>query len=159
MANWTTRATGPAAWLLAMAALAPAAAWAQSPCGAETGATRLHVIVEGVRDDMGLMAATLYGDDPEKFLKSHGELKVWFEPVQAPTMDLCVMLPGPGTYAVALYHDENGNHHFDRGLLGPLEGYGFSRNPRVILRPPPLDAVTFDAGEGETTVHVKLRYP
>ena len=32
----------------------------------------------------------------------------------------------PGTYAVAVYHDENDNGAFDKGLFGlPEEGYGF----------------------------------
>jgi uncharacterized protein (DUF2141 family) len=145
--------------LIAAPALPTAQAHAQSPCRGEPGATRLHVVVEGVRDDRGLMAATLYGDDPGKFLKSRGELLVWFDPAQTPTQTMCVYLPGPGLYGMALYHDANANHHFDRALFGPTEGYGFSRNPHLLFGPPPLRAVSFHAGEGETTVHIRMHYP
>jgi uncharacterized protein (DUF2141 family) len=159
MAFFTILAGRRAAALIVALAVAPVAASAQTPCQGEPGPTRLHVIVEGVRDLGGLMAATLYGDDPIHFLRSRGELRVWFDPAQGPTMDMCVYLPGPGVYAVAVYHDANANHHFDRGLLRPVEGYGFTRNPRLLIGPPSLDAVAFEAGEGETTVHVRLRYP
>jgi uncharacterized protein (DUF2141 family) len=37
----------------------------------------------------------------------------------------------PGTYAIALMHDENGNGKLDVGLFGmPLEGYGASNDAR-----------------------------
>jgi uncharacterized protein (DUF2141 family) len=159
MTFWTTLKAGRAATLLSASVMAATGAGAQVPCRGEPSATRLHVVVEGVRDARGLMAATLYGDDPDKFLKSKGELRVWFDPAEAPTMEMCVYLPGPGLYGMALYHDANANHHFDRALFGPTEGYGFSRNPHLLFGPPPLRAVSFHASDGETTVHVRMRYP
>jgi uncharacterized protein (DUF2141 family) len=158
MTFWTIQTAGRAVALIAAFALTPGAK-AQTSCRGEPSGARLHVIVEGVRDDRGLMAATLYGDDPGKFLKSRGELLVWFDPARAPTLEMCVYLPGPGLYAMALYHDANANHHFDRGFFGPTEGYGFSRNPHLLFGPPPLRAVSFHAAEGETTVRVQMRYP
>ena len=145
----------------AVLALGGGAARAQAPggCVGEPTGVKLHVIISGIRDDRGLMTATLYGDDPNRFLKSGGELKVWREPARAPSQELCVYLPGPGTYAVAVYHDANSNHHFDRGILGPLEGYGFTRNPHLFFGPPPLERTSFEAPEGETTVRIDMRYP
>ena len=32
---------------------------------------------------------------------------------------MCVWLPGPGDYAMAIYQDTNGNRHFDHGTFGP----------------------------------------
>ena len=43
----------------------------------------------------------------------------------------------PGTYAIALLHDENGNGRADRVLMVPREGFGFSRNAPVRMGPPP----------------------
>ncbi len=43
----------------------------------------------------------------------------------------------PGTYAFAIYHDENGDNDFNRGFLGiPIEGYAFSNHATVFLGPP-----------------------
>jgi len=59
-------------------------------------------------------------------------------------------LPG-GTYAVVVFHDENGNGEIDRNLLGlPTEGLGLSDNP-VLLGPPRFsDADILFSGREET---------
>jgi uncharacterized protein (DUF2141 family) len=158
LASTFTAAAG--ALLLASLAVAPTVAPAQTTCQGDPSDTKLHVIVQEVRSDDGLMTATLYGDDPVKFLKGAGELKVWREPAKTPTTEMCLWLPGPGTYAIAVYHDAKKALHFTRGPLGmPNQGYGFSRNPHLFLGPPSLRATSFPAAAGETTVFVKLRYP
>jgi uncharacterized protein (DUF2141 family) len=159
--QFATTLTGAAAGalLLVSSAMAPGSARAQTPCQGDPSSAKLHVMVEGVKDIGGLMTATLYGDDPEKFLKSAGELKVWREPAKAPTTEMCLWLPGPGTYAVAIYHDNKSVKRFTRGPLGlPNQGYGFSRNPRLRLGPPALKSASFPAAAGDTTVNIKLRY-
>ena len=148
------------ALLLAGLTLAPAAARAQATCQGDPSDTKLHVVIQGVRKAEGLMTATLYGDDPAKFLKGGGELKVWREPAQAPVTEMCVWLPGPGNYAVAIYHDNKSAMKFTKGALGmPNQGYGFTRNPKLFLGPPSLKAAIFPAAVGETTQVIKLRYP
>jgi uncharacterized protein (DUF2141 family) len=72
---------------------------------------------------------------------------------------MCVWLPQPGAYAVAIYDDLNGNHRFDHTTFAPLEPYGFSNDPRLFLGPPSASAARFTAGPGETTIHIRLRYP
>jgi uncharacterized protein (DUF2141 family) len=146
--------------LLAAAAAAPAVGRAQVACHGEPGEAKLHVFVDGVRSDQGIMTLTLYGDDPAKFLKRSGELKVWRDDARSPTTEVCLWLPGPGTYAVAVYHDAKRAGRFTQGAFGiPTQDFGFSRNPRIFLGPPSLNASKFDAGEGETTIHIKLKYP
>jgi uncharacterized protein (DUF2141 family) len=147
--------------VLATAALEPGRAAAQAPgdCRGEWSSTKLRVIVENLGSTRGEIAATLYGGDPDKFLKKNGELKVWRVPARTSPQEMCVYLPGPGTYAMAVYHDANGNHHFDHGIFGPTEAYAFSRNPHLYFGPPNLGQVKFEAGEGETTVNVRLHYP
>jgi uncharacterized protein (DUF2141 family) len=160
--RFATTLTGATAGALLFAGLAvdPAPARAQATCQGEPSDSKLHVIVQGVRDTGGLMTATLYGDDPTKFLKSAGELKVWREPAKAGTTEMCVWLPGPGTYAVAIYHDAKKAMRFTRGALGmPNQGYGFSRDPHLFLGPPALKSASFPAAAGETTVNITLRYP
>jgi uncharacterized protein (DUF2141 family) len=46
----------------------------------------------------------------------------------------------PGTYAVMVHHDENGNRKMDMNLFGmPLEGYGASNNHTHALSAPSWD--------------------
>ncbi|MEO8926562.1 MAG: DUF2141 domain-containing protein [Caulobacteraceae bacterium] len=144
---------------LAGPALAPLAVQAED-CQGNPGPAKLSIVVEGVPSNKGLMTASLYPGDKSQFLIKNGALKVWSVPAQAPTSRMCIWLPrGPGTYAVAVYHDANSNHRLDIGMFGPTEAYGFSNNPRIMFAKPSFDSVKFQARAGETTVHVRLNHP
>lgn len=50
----------------------------------------------------------------------------------------------PGTYALAVFHDENGNGVLDTNFLGiPTESYGFSNDARGRFGPPDFSACSF----------------
>ncbi len=50
----------------------------------------------------------------------------------------------PGEYAIAIFHDSNGNGKLDTNLLGiPKEGYGFSNLTKSLMGPPTWDDVKF----------------
>lgn len=62
----------------------------------------------------------------------------------------------PGTYALSLIHDENGNGKLDTSLAIPREGFGFSRNPRIAFGPPKFASAAFTlSGNAEQTVKMK----
>ena len=66
----------------------------------------------------------------------------------------------PGTYAIAVVHDENGNGQLDKNFVGvPSEGYGVSNNKTYALSAPKWNesAVVISAGESKA-LQVKLRY-
>ncbi len=146
--------------LAALAALAlnPVCAQAAECQGAPSGA-KLSLVVEGVRSNRGLMTASLYPEDKSQFLVKNGALKVWSVPAQAPATRMCIWLRGPGTYAVAVYHDANSNRRLDIGMFGPTEAYGFTNNPRIMFAKPSFQSVKFQARPGETTMHVRLNNP
>ncbi len=153
MRNTASLSAG-AALLLAGAS----AAVAQPSCEGTPSDTQLHIVIDGVRSDDGLMAATLYADDEATFLKSKGSLKVWRVPAHSPTTTMCIWLPHPGSYAVAAYHDANSNLKWDHSSLGSIEGFGFSRNPMIFFSPPSLKATRFQAPVGDTTLRIHLSY-
>lgn len=63
----------------------------------------------------------------------------------------------PGEYAVMITHDENDNGKMDTNVMGmPLEGYGFSNNPRV-MRKPTWDEARFTVTDGDVAIDVELR--
>jgi uncharacterized protein (DUF2141 family) len=60
----------------------------------------------------------------------------------------------PGTYAVAVMHDENANGKLDTNFLGiPTEGYGVSNNHRHAMSAPTWDESKFEVKSGE---HIRL---
>ena len=65
---------------------------------------------------------------------------------------------GPGTYAIAAVHDENGNGKLDTVLMMPHEGFGFSRNPAIRFGPPKFKNASFAVGTEVVTQKVKMKY-
>ncbi len=153
---------------LLAALLLPATAWADpaaetaTPCSATAAGSpspRILVTVTGARRVAGNITFTLYGDRPAAFLAHRGSIALDRVMLTAPAASTCFVVSRPGTYAVAVYHDENNNHHFDRSLIGlPVEGYGFSRNATIFMAPPSFSAVRFTVGPGDTKIGIALRY-
>jgi len=55
-----------------------------------------------------------------------------------------------GTYAIAVWHDENGNQKIDTNLFGaPKENYGFSKNVFGTFGPPDFKDVSFSVENGK----------
>jgi uncharacterized protein (DUF2141 family) len=156
----------PAWCLLAMLALSPVPACAAgqsavtcSASATQTAASRLHVLVTGAHRVAGNVTFTLYGEDPSRFLAHHGSVALQRVTLTGSTAEACFALSAPGTYAVAVYHDENDNHRLDRTLLGlPAEGYGFSNNVTPLLGLPSFGSVRLRIGPGDTRITIKLLY-
>jgi uncharacterized protein (DUF2141 family) len=64
----------------------------------------------------------------------------------------------PGTYAISLIHDENGNGKLDTRIIIPREGFGFSRNPTITFGPPSFAAASFGVVAGLNSQSVKFKY-
>jgi len=133
----------------------------QSPaCTGPASRTRLHVTVENVRSSQGLIAVTLYPDNPDRFLVSKGSLFVGRVPARTPVTRICLNVPGPGTYAVAVYHDADANRKLTRKSLGlPAEGYGFANNPSTVFGLPPFQSVRLSVPRANVETRIRLTYP
>jgi len=55
-----------------------------------------------------------------------------------------------GTYAIAVWHDENDNQEMDKNIFGaPKENYGFSKNIFGTFGPPDYEEVLFEVKNGK----------
>ena len=63
-----------------------------------------------------------------------------------------------GDYAIAAFHDENGNSKLDTFAKIPREGFGFSRNPPIRFGPPRFGEARFTMGAGPMRQVVRLNY-
>ena len=60
-----------------------------------------------------------------------------------------------GNYAVAAFHDVDGDGQLDENFAGmPTEGYGFSNDARGFMGPPTFDAARVAVGTDEETTRV-----
>ena len=145
--------------LALIAAAAGAPAGAQEECTGPAGPIRLHVNVDNVRSSTGLIAVTLYQDDRRKFLAKRGSLYVGRVPARQGRTRVCIHVPSPGTYALAVYHDADSDRSFDRTGIGlPAEGFGFSNNPPTFLGLPNFSSVRIKVPKTNLSTTVKLRY-
>jgi uncharacterized protein (DUF2141 family) len=121
------------------------------------GHARLTVIATGLRHAGGEVAFTVYPDDKSRFLARHGKLLRVRTKASAPVTTACFWLP-PGHYAIAQYHDENGDHHFNRTLFAPKEGFGFSNDAPTSIGLPSFASARFAVPAGGTTMRMAMRY-
>ncbi|MGZ8999349.1 MAG: DUF2141 domain-containing protein [Allosphingosinicella sp.] len=128
-------------------------------CTGPASPTRLLVRVEGVRSSRGLVAVSLYPDERRRFLAKRGALYVGRVPAVQGATDVCIHVPRPGIYAVAVYHDADADRKFDRTALGlPDEGFGFSNNPRTFLGMPNFSSVRTPVRPSGTRTTIRLTY-
>lgn len=128
-------------------------------CEGRPTSTRLIVQVGQLTSNQGEVAITVYPSDPRRFLAPGGKLMRVRTRAVAPLTQACFYLPKPDAYAVAVYHDANANHAFDRNALGtPSEGFGFSNDAPTKFGVPSFDATRFTAKAGDNVLRVKMRY-
>lgn len=142
----------PAAFALAVHLFAVSALFSPS------AAADLVVSVQGVASSTGEVGCALYASaagfptDPARSVSS------W---VKADPAGVQCRFAGlaPGTYAVAVSHDLNGNRRTDTNFLGiPTEAWGVSNNVRPTMRAPTFDEAAIALGAAPTTtITVKVQ--
>ncbi|HEX6377276.1 MAG TPA: DUF2141 domain-containing protein [Allosphingosinicella sp.] len=136
----------------AAAALGPDAA----ACSAGANRPAVLVSINGFKNRVGKLRIQLYGDNPAEYLVRGKKLKRIDLPVtRSGAMNVCVAVPKPGTYAIAVRHDADNN-----GKTNWNDGGGFSNNPKLSLLKlkPPLRSTAVTVGSGLKTVPVVLNY-
>lgn len=132
---------------------------ANAACEGRPSNVKLEVVVTGAKPPRGQAAITVYPDKPRRFLAPGGKLARVRAPLRGTDVSACFWLPAPGAYAVAVYHDVNADHDFNRSLIGmPTEGFGFSNDAPTKIGLPKFEAVRFRVKPGDNRITVKLRY-
>lgn len=155
---------------LAVAAMAAAPGAAQGYTYARTGSNDLsqcapgkgpavRVTVSGLKSSSGNLFARVYPANSGDWLKSKRYVMRVDAAPQQGSMTVCIPLPAPGDYAIAIQHDANGNRQTDFST----DGAGMSNNPKIgkflgIPRPPSVDKTRFTAGEGVTRMAITIQY-
>ncbi|MCX6214980.1 DUF2141 domain-containing protein [Spirosoma sp.] len=116
--------------------------------------TNLTVEVHNVRTLKGAVYVALFKpgkDFPEGKPIEGKKVDATHERVQT------TFLVEPGEYAIAVYHDENGNGKMDKRMFGiPKEPYGFSNDFRPKLSAPKFGDCEFSVSDGGKTIRIKL---
>lgn len=118
----------------------------------------LTVDVQNLRSGGGNVHFAIYAA-PESFPSSKGMLKDQIIPVNDKSAAAVFSGLAPGVYALAVFHDENANHEFDKGFLDiPLEGYGFSNDAKVFFGPPDFADAAVEVVENGSKISISMVY-
>jgi uncharacterized protein (DUF2141 family) len=133
----------------------PALAFAQSP-----SCPGIHVKVLDIRNSTGTVDCALFNSPvgfPTEALFSATKvmvIKVRKTEARCDFEDI-----PPGTYALAVVHDENMNGKLDTNWLGiPTEGYGFSNDVKALLSSPSFSAASFKYDGKTLDLTISLHY-
>lgn len=118
------------------------------------------VTIVGLKSRTGALRARTFGGATDTWF----DKKKWITRVEVPTpasgaIRICLPVAAPGTYAVDLRHDMNGNGETDRS-----DGGGASGDPRVMLldfvlgRKPSPKVTAVQVGRGVTPITVTAMY-
>lgn len=123
----------------------------------ETGPAILVSII-GLKSRTGTVRIQSYGGDPAYWFAKGTFLKRIDLPATQADL-VCLPVPRPGTYAVSVRHDANGNGKGDMS-----DGGGMSGNPDVSLfnlmlrRKPSPDKVQVRVGNSLTQIQIVMNY-
>jgi len=111
---------------------------------AVTQAEELNVTVTGIDDHKGgEIGIALYPGSSGFPMESSKATCVWLK-ADGTNITHCFRELKPGTYAVAVSHDLNGNHVTDTSWVGiPKEPWGVSKNIRPKMRAPRFEECSF----------------
>jgi len=132
-----------------------AAALAQS-----SSCSGIHVKVLNIRNSAGTVACALFESPdgfPIEFLRyATNIMAIKIRDAQARCDFLNIP---PGTYALAVTHDENRDGKLDTDWLGaPTECYGFSNDAKAMLGPPSFSAARFQYDGQDMELTITLHY-
>jgi len=117
----------------------------------------VKVDISGITPSRGTLRVQLYPGTAADWLKTGHWLNRIEIPARGSTASVCMPVPEPGTYAIAVRHDVNGNGKTDLRA----DGGGMSNNPAINifnLGKPSYEKTAFSVGNAVKTISVRMRY-
>ncbi|HHL42719.1 MAG TPA: DUF2141 domain-containing protein [Hellea balneolensis] len=127
---------------------------AADPC--DPTKTQVRMTVVGIKKG-GILTLELY-NDPKHFLSKKGRVRRVRVPAEDGPQTVCMTENNTGSYAVAGYHDIDGNRKLKKKWNGtPREPFALSNNPKIKeLRFPKFSESAFDLVPGGTNITLEL---
>ena len=116
----------------------------------------LTVVIDNIKKIEGVIQIGLY-NNKESFPKVGKEYKRIRVDVTSTKFEHTIEKLDTGYYAIALFHDNDGNGEINKNFLGiPKEDYGFSNNIKPVLSAPPYKKVKIKLTR-DTLINIILR--
>lgn len=125
-------------------------------CAESSGKHGILVKISGLKSKDGFVRVQSYGGDPANYFDKGTYIERVDVPPAARNIEVCLMVPKPGTYAVSVRHTRG-------GTLSMNDGAGFSGNPNFSMmdvmfkRKPPAAEVQVKVN-GIARISVTMNY-
>ena len=126
-----------------------------SRCAGEGPAIKVNIT--GIKPTHGILRVQLYRGTAADWLQTGNWLNRIEVPARSGSATVCMPVPGPGTYGIAVRHDVNGNGKTDIRA----DGGGMSNNPSINilnLGRPSYKQTAFAVGDGVKSISIQMRY-
>jgi len=118
----------------------------------------LDIAVSGMHSDKGTCYLSLYHSDKGFPKDPKAAFRLAYASIVNGISTFRFEKIPSGSYAVACYHDENGNHKLDNNFFGiPTEGTGTSNNATGFFGPPKFKDAKFLL-QRDTALTIRIRY-
>ncbi|MCY4549613.1 MAG: DUF2141 domain-containing protein [Defluviicoccus sp.] len=125
-------------------------------------AADLEVVLDGLRSAEGHARVAVHKRVPDAAFPAGGVVGASWRPAGKGKLRFVFADLAPGDYAVAAFHDADGDGKLGQNAVGmPIEGFGFSNGATGFMGPPGFDeaAVTVGPKDGRVTAAVRIAYP
>jgi len=121
-----------------------------------TRTVEFEIHLYDIHSSGGVMVVAVY-DNEEKFLTDESLLKLYVPVLQSGQMRIPVASLPQGTYALAIFHDEDDDGELDKNWLGiPKEPIGFSNDAKGRMGPPRFEDAAFSLSIHHQSIKITL---
>lgn len=130
--------------------------------GTAAEAADLEVVLRGLKSAEGDARIAVHKRVADIAFPGGGVVAATIRPAREGEIRVVFTDLDPGEYAVAAFHDADGDGTLARNIVGmPTEGFGFSNGATGFMGPPSFDkaAVTVGAKDARVSAVVPISYP
>ena len=119
-----------------------------------------HLIIDinNIKSDKGIIWVGIYDSKKNYLIKEQAIIERLDVQDASPKQKITIKSLKYGEYAIALFHDLNGNGELDRNFFGiPSEPFAFSKKPRSRWRLPRFDEIKFEFKKDKQVLPTNLQ--
>lgn len=123
-------------------------------------AAEINLRIQGFQNDEGRLRFSMFSMAERDKFPMHPEQASYILDTEIKNRRAEIKLTGiePGSYAIIVFHDQNGNSKMDHKWYGPpSESLGYYRHYTLRMLPPDFEAVMFNLPDSGMNMQINLQ--
>lgn len=118
----------------------------------------MNIQINKIKNNKGEILVAVYNNSKGFPEEAGASIKTFSIKAQTGTAFISTKELKPGTYAIALFHDVDGNRKLTTNIMGiPKEGYAFSNNASNMFGVPSFKDASFKLN-ADTTITIDMKH-